>query len=98
MLRGLSNCTNPFTLIINDVPPAINNIPGVIIITGQVFSECPQNHPRSIQRRSPAPRAAPGATHSATSLRETAASMRSLILIRIPHVILYKILINNLLK
>ena len=41
---------------------------------------------------------APGATRRVTSLRETTASMRSLILIIIPYVILYTILLRNLLK
>ena len=58
-----------------------------MIMRGQVYSECPQNHPRSIQRRS----SAPGAAHSVTSLRETAASMTSLILIMVPDKNLSKI-------
>ena len=46
----------------------------------------------------PAPGAAPGATHNATSLRETTASMRSLIQIIIPCIVLYKTRVKNLFK
>ena len=56
-----------------------------------------KKHLLSIYRPSPAPGAAPGANHSVTSLRETTASMRSLIVIRTPFVILYKILDKRLL-
>ena len=60
------------------LPPPIIHLPDDFIISRVRFlSECPQNHLRSIQRRSPAP----GATHSATSLRETTASMRSVFVI-----------------
>ena len=57
-----------------------------------------KNHPRSIQRRSPAPGAAPGATHSVTSLREITASMKSLILNITLYILLGKTPIKNLLE
>ena len=52
----------------------------------------------SIQRPSPAQGAAPGATHSVTSLRETTAPMRSLILIILPYIVLDTNLIKDLRK
>ena len=89
---------NLFILIINDAP-LINKLPGVFIIRGQVFSGCPKKHLRSIQRRSPAlAGAAPGATHSVTSLRKTTASMRTLFLIITPYIVFYKTRIKHRLK
>ena len=80
------------------LPPPMKKLLGVFMIRVRFLADVQKKHPRSIQRRSPAPGAAPGATHSVRSLRETTASMRSLILIAIPYIILYKFLSNNLLK
>ena len=80
----------------------MNNLLGVVFIRVKFLADV-QKKPRSLQRQSPAlgaaPGAAPGARHSVTSLRETTASMRSLILIKIPSTVSYKILIEkNLLR